>query len=97
MGEADVVRDGGRRGARTTGERCGMVIDRAAETGLSRCGEHVRAAAAASPTFCTPSGEFEQSCNGHRPHQGIANARPLQPLPVPLVTPDQIASLAWMV
>ena len=37
--------------------------------------------------------EFEQSCNGHRPHQGIANARPLQPLPVPLVAPDQIASL----
>jgi hypothetical protein len=36
--------------------------------------------------------EFEQSCNGHRPHQGIANARPLQPLPVPLVAPDQIAS-----
>jgi putative transposase len=31
--------------------------------------------------------------NGHRPHQGIANARPLQPLPVPLVVPDQIASL----
>ena len=41
--------------------------------------------------------EFEQFYNGHRPHQGIANARPLQPLPVPLVTPDQIASLAWMV
>jgi transposase len=37
--------------------------------------------------------EFEQFCNGHRPHQGIANARPLQPLPVPLVVPDQIASL----
>ncbi len=37
--------------------------------------------------------EFEQSCNGHRPHQGIANVRPLQPLPVPLVVPDQIASL----
>ena len=37
--------------------------------------------------------EFEQFYNGHRPHQGIANARPLQPLPVPLVTPDQIASL----
>ena len=37
--------------------------------------------------------EFEQFCNGHRPHQGIANARPLQPLPVPLVAPDQIASL----
>ena len=37
--------------------------------------------------------EFEQSCNGHRPHQGIANARPLQPLPVPLVVPGQIASL----
>ena len=38
-------------------------------------------------------GEFEQFYNGHRPHQGIANARPLQPLPVPLVSPDQIASL----
>ena len=37
--------------------------------------------------------EFEQFYNGHRPHQGIANARPLQPLPVPLVAPDQIASL----
>jgi putative transposase len=37
--------------------------------------------------------EFEQFCNEHRPHQGIANARPLQPLPVPLVVPDQIASL----
>jgi putative transposase len=37
--------------------------------------------------------EFELFYNGHRPHQGIANARPLQPLPVPLVVPDQIASL----
>ena len=37
--------------------------------------------------------EFEQFYNRHRPHQGIANARPLQPLPVPLVSPGQIASL----
>jgi transposase InsO family protein len=37
--------------------------------------------------------EFEQFYNGHRPHQGIANARPLQPLPVPLAVPDQLASL----
>jgi transposase InsO family protein len=37
--------------------------------------------------------ESELFYNGHRPHQGIANARPLQPLPVPLVVPDQIASL----
>jgi putative transposase len=34
-----------------------------------------------------------QSCNGHRPHQGIAIARPLHPLPAALVTPDQFASL----
>jgi putative transposase len=27
--------------------------------------------------------EFEQFCNVHRPHQGIANARPLRPLPSP--------------
>jgi len=37
--------------------------------------------------------EFEQFYNGHRPHQGIANARPLQPLPVPLAAPGQFASL----
>jgi putative transposase len=37
--------------------------------------------------------EFEQFYNGHRPHQGIANARPLQPLPVPLAAPDRNASL----
>ena len=37
--------------------------------------------------------EFEHFYNGHRPHQGIANARPLQPLPVPLAAPGQIASL----
>jgi transposase InsO family protein len=36
--------------------------------------------------------EFEEFYNAHRPHQGIANARPLQPLPAALVTPDQFAS-----
>lgn len=35
--------------------------------------------------------EFEEFCNHHRPHQGIANARPLCPL-APLITdPGQIA------
>jgi putative transposase len=28
--------------------------------------------------------EFEQFYNSHRPHQGIANARPLQALPPPI-------------
>jgi transposase InsO family protein len=37
--------------------------------------------------------EFEHFYNGHRPHQGIANTRPLQPLPEPLADPDRIASL----
>jgi putative transposase len=37
--------------------------------------------------------EFEHFYNAHRPHQGIANARPLQPLPIPLAAPAQIASL----
>jgi hypothetical protein len=32
--------------------------------------------------------EFKQFYNWHRPQQGIANARPLQPLPVPLVAPE---------
>jgi putative transposase len=37
--------------------------------------------------------EFEQFYNGHRPHQGIANARPLHPLPPPIDDPDAIARL----
>ena len=32
--------------------------------------------------------EFEQFYNAHRPHQGIANARPLHPLPAPITDPD---------
>jgi transposase InsO family protein len=38
--------------------------------------------------------EFEIFYNGHRPHQGIANARPLAPLPEPITEPDRIAHLA---
>jgi len=35
--------------------------------------------------------EFEQFYNAHRPHQGIASARPLHPLPEPITDPDEIA------
>jgi putative transposase len=34
--------------------------------------------------------EFEQFYNGHRPHQGIANARPLHPLPPAIADPEKI-------
>ena len=37
--------------------------------------------------------QFEDFYNEHRPHQGIANARPLHPLPAPLIAPGQIAHL----
>jgi putative transposase len=37
--------------------------------------------------------EFEQFYNRHRPHQGIANARPLHPLPPPIDDPDALARL----
>ena len=37
--------------------------------------------------------EFERFYNGHRPHQGIANARPLRPLPPPITDPVRIARL----
>jgi putative transposase len=37
--------------------------------------------------------EFEQFYNTHRPHQGIANARPLHPLPSPIDDPDKLSHL----
>jgi transposase InsO family protein len=37
--------------------------------------------------------EFEQFYNGHRPHQGIANARPLHPLPAQIADPDKLTHL----
>ncbi|WP_413804448.1 helix-turn-helix domain-containing protein [Streptomyces sp. OE57] len=37
--------------------------------------------------------EFEQFYNFHRPHQGIANARPLHPLPSPIDDPDKLSNL----
>jgi putative transposase len=37
--------------------------------------------------------EFEQFYNGHRPHQGIGNARPLCPLPPRIADPDEMAHL----
>jgi putative transposase len=36
---------------------------------------------------------YEHFYNTHRPHQGIANARPLQPLPMPITAQAQISQL----
>lgn len=37
--------------------------------------------------------EFETFYNEHRPHQGLANARPFHPLPAPIEDPDRIVRL----
>lgn len=37
--------------------------------------------------------EFERFYNSHRPHQGIANVRPLHPLPQVIADPGQITRL----
>jgi transposase InsO family protein len=37
--------------------------------------------------------EFESFYNGHRPHQGIANARPLRPLPAHITDPAEVTHL----
>ena len=37
--------------------------------------------------------EYEVFYNKHRPHQGIANARPLAPLPEPITDPDRLTHL----
>jgi hypothetical protein len=36
---------------------------------------------------------YEQHHNDHRPHRGIANARPLQPLPEPNTDPATLTRL----
>jgi putative transposase len=38
--------------------------------------------------------EFETFYNKHRPDQGIANGRPLKPLPEPITDSDRLARLA---
>ncbi|MFF5290906.1 hypothetical protein [Paractinoplanes globisporus] len=37
--------------------------------------------------------EYEVFYNEHRPHQGIANARPQAPLPEPITDPGRLARL----
>ncbi len=37
--------------------------------------------------------EYERHYNAHRPHRGIASARPLQPLPDPITEPAKLARL----
>jgi putative transposase len=37
--------------------------------------------------------EFERFYNSHRPHQGIANARPLRALPTPIPEPGAATRL----
>ena len=37
--------------------------------------------------------EYERHYNAHRPHRGIANARPLRPLPQPITEPDPLDHL----
>ncbi|WP_405814077.1 integrase [Streptomyces sp. NBC_01390] len=39
------------------------------------------------------SREFEQHHNSHRPHQGIAGARPLDALPPPITDSEQLTHL----
>ena len=37
--------------------------------------------------------EYQRFYNSHRPHQGIANARPLRPLPLPITGQAEITGL----
>jgi transposase InsO family protein len=37
--------------------------------------------------------EYERHHNDHRPHRGIANARPLRPLPEPITDPTTLTRL----
>jgi hypothetical protein len=41
--------------------------------------------------------EFERFYNRNRPHQGIANAAPLRPLPKPITDPQQLSACTYVV
>jgi hypothetical protein len=43
--------------------------------------------------ICYTLREFEVFYNEHRPHQGIANGRPLAALPKPITDPHRLAHL----
>ncbi len=38
--------------------------------------------------------QYERHYNEHRPHRGISNSRPLQPLPEPITDRNKITHLA---
>ena len=65
---------------------------RAGGTG-KRIGGNTDTAPGADPTLLYALREFETFYNKHRPHQGIANGRPLKPLPEPITDPDRPAHL----
>jgi hypothetical protein len=56
-----------------------------------RIGGNTDTAPGADPTLLYALREFETFYNEHRPHQGIANVRPLKPLPEPIADPDRLA------
>jgi hypothetical protein len=65
---------------------------RAGGTG-KRIGGNTDTAPGADPTLLHALREFESFCNEHRPHQGIANARPLRPLPAPITDSGELTHL----
>jgi hypothetical protein len=58
-----------------------------------RIGGNADTAPGADPTLLHALHQYEQHHNTHRPHRGINNGRPLQPLPTPITNPDAIAQL----
>ena len=58
-----------------------------------RIGGDTDTAPGADPTLLYVLREHERFYNQHRPHQGIANVRPLKPLPEPITDPDQLTRL----
>jgi hypothetical protein len=66
----------------------GFVADRTAQYEMAA--RHDAAALASDPGALRG---YETFYNQHRPHQGIANARPVRPLPEPIADPDQVVRL----